>query len=106
MSNAKRQNLLTRCIKLMNVLAPHIVSGLSVTELSEKTGLPAAVVCRDMDELAAAGWAQKLETGRRALTTKPIALATACDLALKTARERQDDFKRNISAGAFRLMEK
>jgi len=104
--NAKRQNLLTRCIKLMNVLAPHIVSGLSVTELSEKTGLPAAVVCRDMDELAAAGWAQKLETGRWALTTKPIALATACDLALKTARERQDDFKRNISAGAFRLMEK
>ena len=57
MGNAKRQNLLTRCIKLMNVLAPHIVSGLSVTELSEKTGLPAAVVCRDMDELAAAGWA-------------------------------------------------
>ena len=97
MGNAKRQNLLTRCIKLMNVLAPHIVSGLS--------GLPAAVVCRDMDELAAAGWAQKLETGRWALTTKPIALATACDLALKTARERQDDFKRNISAGAFRLME-
>ena len=40
MGNAKRQNLLTRCIKLMNVLAPHIVSGLSVTELSEKTGLP------------------------------------------------------------------
>lgn len=106
MGNAKRQNLLTRCIKLMNVLAPHIVSGLSVTELSEKTGLPAAVVCRDMDELAVAGWAQKLETGRWALTTKPIALATACDLALKTARERQDDFKRNISAGAFRLMEK
>lgn len=106
MGNAKRQNLLTRCIKLMNVLAPHIVSGLSVTELSEKTGLPAAVVCRDMDELATAGWAQKLETGRWALTTKPIALATACDLALKTARERQDDFKRNISAGAFRLMEK
>ena len=106
MGNAKRQNLLTRCIKLMNVLAPHIVSGLSVTELSEKTGLPAAVVCRDMDELAAAGWAQKLETGCWALTTKPIALATACDLALKTARERQDDFKRNISAGAFRLMEK
>ena len=105
MGNAKRQNLLTRCIKLMNVLAPHIVSGLSVTELSEKTGLPAAVVCRDMDE-PAAGWAQKLETGRWALTTKPIALAPACDLALKTARERQDDFKRNISAGAFRLMEK
>lgn len=59
MGNAKRQNLLTRCIKLMNVLAPHIVSGLSVTELSEKTGLPAAVVCRDMDELAARGLGTK-----------------------------------------------
>ena len=60
----------------------------------------------DMESLKAVGWAQKLETGRWALTTKPIALASACDLALKTARERQDDFKRNVSAGAFRLLEK
>lgn len=106
MGNAKRQNLLTRCIKLMNVLVPHIVSGLSVTELAHKTGFQAAVVCRDMEELKSVGWAQKLETGRWALTTKPIALAAACDLALKTARERQDDFKRNVTAGAFRLLEK
>lgn len=106
MSKPERQNQLSRCISLMTALAPHIVSGLSVTELTGKTGLPAAVVCRDMDSLAAVDWAQKLETGRWALTTKPIALASACDLALQTARERQDDFKRNISAGAFRLLEK
>ena len=103
---ATRQNQLSRCVSLITALAPHIVSGLSVTELTGKTGLPAAVVCRDMDSLAAVGWAQKLETGRWALTTNPIALATACELALKTARERQDDFKRNVSAGAFRLLEK
>ena len=103
---ATRQNQLSRCVSLITALAPHIVSGLSVTELTGKTGLPAAVVCRDMDSLAAVGWAQKLETGRWALTTKPIALATACELALKTARERQDDFKRNVSAGALRLLEK
>lgn len=103
---ATRQNQLSRCVSLITALAPHIVSGLSVTELTGKTGLPAAVVCRDMDSLAAVGWAQKLETGRWALTTKPIALATACDLALQTARERQDDFKRNVSAGAFRLLER
>lgn len=102
----ERQNQLSRCVSLMTALAPHIISGLSVTELAGKTGLPAAVVCRDMDSLAAVGWAQKLETGRWALTTRPIALATACDLALKTARERQDDFKRNVSAGAFRLLER
>lgn len=106
MSKQERQNQLSRCVALMTALAPHIVSGLSITELAEKTGLPAAVVCRDMESLKAVGWAQKLETGRWALTTKPIALASACDLALKTARERQDDFKRNVSAGAFRLLEK
>lgn len=106
MPKQERQNQLSRCVSLMTALAPHIVSGLTVTELAEKTGLSAAVVCRDMDSLKNVGWAQKLETGRWALTTKPIALATACDLALKTARERQDDFKRNVSAGAFRLLEK
>ena len=106
MSRTDRQNQLSRCASLMTALAPHIVSGLSVTELSGKTGLPAAVVCRDMESLKAVGWAQKLETGRWALTTRPIALATACDLALKTARERQNDFKRNVTAGAFRILEK
>lgn len=102
----ERQNQLSRCVSLITALAPHIVGGLSVSELTEKAGLPAAVVCRDMESLKAVGWAQKLESGRWALTTKPIALATACDLALKTARDRQDDFKRNITAGAFRLLEK
>lgn len=102
----ERQNQLSRCVSLITALAPHIVGGLSVSELTEKAGLPAAVVCRDMESLKAVGWAQKLESGRWALTTKPIALATACDLALKTARDRQDDFKRNVSAGAFRLLEK
>ena len=102
----ERQNQRSRCVSLITALAPHIVGGLSVSELTEKAGLPAAVVCRDMESLKAVGWAQKLESGRWALTTKPIALATACDLALKTARDRQDDFKRNIIAGAFRLLEK
>lgn len=105
MSKPERQNQLSRCIKLLTALAPHIVSGLSVTELSQKAGLPASVVCRDMEELKAVGWAEKLESGRWSLTTRPISLAAACDLSLKTARERQDDFKRNVAAGAFRLLE-
>ena len=104
--NAERKNQLSRCVTLMTALAPHIVAGLSVTELARKTGIQVAVVCRDMDSLAAVGWAEKLESGRCSLTTKPISLASACDLALKTARERQDDFKRNVTAGAFRMMEK
>ena len=103
MGKSERRNQLSRCVSLMTALAPHIVSGLSVTELSQKAGLPASVV---MEELRAVGWAEKLESGRWSLTTKPISLATACDLALKTARERQDDFKRNVTAGAFRLLEK
>lgn len=99
-----RLNQLTRCVRLVTALAPHIIAGLSVSELAEKSRLSAPVVCRDMDSLAAVGWAQKLETGRWALTTRPIALAAACELALRTARERQDDFKRNVTAGAFRLL--
>ena len=59
----ERQNQLSRCVALMTALAPHIVSGLSITELAEKTGLPAAVVCRDMESLKAVGWAQKQGAG-------------------------------------------
>ena len=104
--NAERKNQLSRCVTHMTALAPHIVAGLSVTELARQTGIQVAVDCRDMVSLAAVGWAEKLESGRWSLTTKPISLASACDLALKTARERQDDFKRNVTAGAFRMMEK
>lgn len=104
MPEAKKQNMLARCLALAAALAPHVISGLSVSELSRKTGLSMPVVCRDMESLADVQWAQKLENGRWALTTRPIALATACDLALKTARERQDDFRRNAIAGAYRLL--
>ena len=72
MGKSERRNQLSRCVSLMTALAPHIVSGLSVTELSQKAGLPASVVCRDMEELRAVGWAEKLESGRWSLTTKPI----------------------------------
>ena len=44
MSKPERLNQLTRCIRIVTKLAPEIISGLSVTELAEKTGLAAAVV--------------------------------------------------------------
>lgn len=105
MSKPERLNQLTRCIRIVTKLAPEIISGLSVTELAEKTGLAAAVVCRDLESLREIGWTQKLDTGRWSLTTKPIGLADACNEAMKKYRERQDDFRRNVTIEKYRILE-
>lgn len=101
-ANVKGQ--LARCIRLAETLAPRIIDGMSVTELAQRTDISAPNVCRDMDALQALGWAQRLDNGRWALTTKPISLSRACDMALRQSQERQDDFKTNVEAGAFRLL--
>lgn len=101
---ADRASQIGRCASYAAALAPHIVDGLSITELAKTCGQSKPVVCRDMADMERAGWAQKLDNGRWALSTKIIAISCACDLALKTARERQDDFRRNVKAGAFRLL--
>ena len=72
--NAERKNQLSRCVTLMTALAPHIVAGLSVTELARKTGIQVAVVCRDMDSLAAVGWAENSNPAAGPLPQSPSPL--------------------------------
>lgn len=63
MTEKKKLTQLGRAFLLIETLAPHVVTGLSVTDLSVATGISAPNVCRDMDALAAEGMAQKLESG-------------------------------------------
>ena len=72
MTEKKKLTQLGRAFLLIETLAPYVVTGLSVTDLSTATGIPAPSVCRDMDVLAAEGMAQKLESGRWALTARPL----------------------------------
>lgn len=71
MTEKKKLTQLGRAFLLIETLAPHVVTGLSVTDLSVATGISAPNVCRDMDALAAEDMAQKLESGRWALTARP-----------------------------------
>lgn len=48
---------------LIETLAPYVVTGLSVTDLSTATGIPAPSVCRDMDSLAAEAWRKNSKAG-------------------------------------------
>ena len=48
--------------------------------------------------------AQKLESGRWALTARPLKAYRAYDIALRNQQQRQDDFKRTIETGAYRLL--
>ena len=59
MTEKKKLTQLGRAFLLIETLAPHVVTGLSVTDLSVATGISAPNVCRDMDALAAEGMAQK-----------------------------------------------
>ena len=104
MTEKKKLTQLGRAFLLIETLAPHVVTGLSVTDLSVATGFSAPIVCRDMDALAAEGMAQKLESGRWALTARPLKAYRAYDIALRNQQQRQDDFKRTIETGAYRLL--
>lgn len=104
MTEKKKLTQLGRAFLLIETLAPYVVTGLSVTDLSTATGIPAPSVCRDMDSLAAEGMAQKLESGRWALTARLLRAYRAYDIALRNQQQRQDDFKRNIETGAYRIL--
>lgn len=106
MTEKKKLSPFGRAFLLIETLAPYVVTGLSVTDLSVATGIPAPSVCRDMDALAAEGMAQKLESGRWALTARPLRAYRAYDIALRNQQQRQDDFKRNIETGAYRILER
>ena len=99
MTEKKKLTQLGRAFLLIETLAPHVV-----TDLSVATGISAPNVCRDMDALAAEGMAQKLESGRWALTARPLRAYRAYDIALRNQQQRQDDFKRNIETGAYRIL--
>ena len=101
MTEKKKLTQLGRAFLLIETLAPYVVTGLSITDLSVATGIPAPSVCRDM---AAEGMAQKLESGRWALTARPLRAYRAYDIALRNQQQRQDDFKRNIETGAYRIL--
>lgn len=63
MTEKKKLTQLGRAFLLIETLAPYVVTGLSVTDLSVATGIPAPNVCRDMDALAAEGMAQSSKAG-------------------------------------------
>lgn len=103
MSKSQTDKQVTRCLRLMELLFRRVIDGVSVTELAQAGGYSAPNVCRDMASLEAAGWAQKLETGRWAITTKPVALMRAYELHMATTETRIREFQDNVNARAMRV---
>lgn len=63
MTEKKKLTQLGRAFLLIETLAPHVVTGLSVTDLSVTTGISAPNVCRDMDALAPKAWRKSSKAG-------------------------------------------
>lgn len=99
-----RQDILMRGIRIVTALAPHVLDGMAVSEIAQKTHYSMSVICRDLASLKEAGWARK-EQDRWFLTAAPLALAQAVNLAFQTASDRQSSLKHNINAQALRMLE-
>lgn len=103
MSKTQTDKQVVRCLRLTELLFRRVIDGISVSELASAGGYSAPNVCRDMALLESAGWAQKLETGRWAVTSKPVALMRAYELHMATTENRIREFQDNVNARAMRV---
>lgn len=78
-----------RLMRLVLLLAGHEVHGLAPTAIARDLGANPSVVTRDMANLAAAGWAEKVPaTGHWRLGPTPVQLGLRHMAAMTRARDQ------------------
>jgi DNA-binding IclR family transcriptional regulator len=90
-----------RLLRLLLVLAGHEVHGLAPHVIARELGASASVVTRDMANLQAAGWAEKVPaTGLWRLAPLPVQIAARHMAALGQAESRLAEIKNRYSRTA------
>lgn len=97
-------NQTTRCLKMLEALFRRVLDGLSNKELAVLLGTSPANVTRDAGLLMDAGWVQKLDNGRFALTTRPVALMQCYQLYMADLAASADAFQRRVDAQARQML--
>ena len=91
-------NATTRTLRMVEIMASHVLEGISNGELASLLKTHKANVSRDLTSLEASGWAHKLDNGRWALTPKPLAIARAYGQAVESSQLRMTELQQRIEA--------
>jgi|GEM_PF-2135290 len=88
-----------RLLAIVETLAGHEISGLSLKEVVQSLALPIAqsTVWRDLETLKESGWAQQTADGRWTLSSRPYQLLHHFYDGLKTVRERIAEVSTNYT---------
>ena len=92
-----------RALRIAELLFGRVLDGYSNKEIADALGYSACNVSRDLETLRSMGWAEKLDTGRWALTTKPVALMRKYQDYMADLSARRDAFDARVQAQAKNL---
>lgn len=93
-----------RVLKIVELLFQRVLDGFSNKEIADALGYSPSNVCRDMELLRQAGWAHKLDSGRWAVTEKPVSLMQAYTFYMDDLARRRDQFMARVQARARQLL--
>ena len=79
-----------RVLRITELLFGNVLDGFSNKEIADALGYSPSNVCRDMELLRQAGWAHKLDSGRWAVTEKPVSLMQAYTFYMDDLARRRD----------------
>lgn len=93
-----------RILRLVELLCKHPVVGLANKDMADSLGYSRPNVCRDLDVLVAAGWAQKLDDGKYAISSKPLALFRFAEICFDDLTRRSNEFRGRVEAQSRQLL--
>ena len=93
-----------RVLCITELLFGNVLDGFSNKEIADALGYSPSNVCRDMELLRQAGWAHKLDSGRWAVTEKPVSLMQAYTFYMDDLARRRDQFMARVQARARQLL--
>lgn len=99
MSDDKKNlgNAQLRLLKVIEALTGHEVFGIRLKELSAAVNASDPTVLRDLQTLAAGGWAKQDETGKWRLGTKPVQLYTTVFSGIDRAKRQISETEHNYT---------
>ena len=100
MNAAEKKNLgnaQLRLLKVIEALSGHEVFGIRLKEVAEAVENSDPTVLRDLNTLAAAGWASQDESGRWRLGTKLVQIAVHFSWGVDEAQKKLDETKQRYT---------
>lgn len=92
------------CLRIVELLAPRALDGMSNRELADRLGVSPSTVSRAVADLEAAGWAEHLPTGRYGVTPRLIGVLKAYQLYMADLSARSEEFNQRAEARARQML--